>query len=213
MASRYKYSKGALPSEQYAAVDFDSFYADILHLIPTQGTLIDVGGGAGRDALRMSERSGRQATVINIDPDPARWDDSQKLYPEKMVKVQTATEFQKAITLKHPVFIQDSIQSLESFYRIAPHVKGDFVLCNAVMMFIPDEEQEQALNGLFKITAHDGTVALRYRTENLKDGMIKINHDTLESRCKKAGFSVTRTPPTPDVLGRDHIWHQLLLKR
>lgn len=206
-APRYTRSPGALSSAQHAAVDPAAFYADIDALIPLSGIFIDVGGGAGRDAIWMRDRAQEPATVYNIEPDPQRYEDSLTEYPGRTVLAGEEAGAGKIIV------VPDDIVSLAVFDRVAPGVRGDFVLCSAVMMFIPTEKHEHALRNLFNLTAEGGTAVLRYRTENLKPGMVKIDHETLENQCRAAGYDVTRTAPLPDPLGRDHVWHQLVLRR
>jgi hypothetical protein len=211
MENPSSYGGGALGSHEHAQVRFEDFYSDILHLIPAQGVIIDVGGGAGRDALAMHKLAGGKATVFSIDPDPKRFTDSTTLYPEKFSLAKSWNDVQQTDTRERTIFIQDKIPPLEKFNRISGGLRANFTLCSAVMMFIPETQHEDALACLRRITRADGITVLRYRTENLTSGMAKIDHEKLEIQCAMAGFFVERTPPIPDALGRNHHWHQLIL--
>src|SRR5688500_9150623 len=95
--SRYAYGPGALSSAQHAAVDPAEFYADILPLIPARGVFIDVGGGAGRDAIWLLERADEGSAAFNIEPDPARHADAVAAYPGRTALTETAEACRDAI--------------------------------------------------------------------------------------------------------------------
>ena len=211
MQDDYSFSKGSLGSDEHAKVRFEDFYSDILHLIPHEGILIDAGGGAGRDAVAMQERSNGGAMVFSIDPDPARYADSQKIYPGKISLANDWDEAQRINAGHQVIFVQDDLQCMDDFNRISNNARGNFVLCNAVMMFIPEEDHQKALNNLRRITLPEGVAVIRYRTENLTADMVRIDHDKFESQCNTAGFYAERTAPLDDALGRSHKWHQLIL--
>lgn len=213
MVKDYKHSKGSLSSQATADVDPAAFYDDVLHLMPEDGIFIDAGGGAGRDAQFMQQKAGPHSAVFNIDPDPARYDDAKDLYPGRVALAQNREDFIQADKENQVVHIIDGIDCLEKFNSVTGGKQGDFVLCNAVMMFIPLEKHQRAIENLFRLTREFGACVLRYRTENLKADMVEIDHDTLTAQCAKAGFNVQRTPPLPDPLGRNHVWHQLILKK
>lgn len=213
MTKEYEHSKGSLNSNQHAEIDVDEYYADIDHMMPRNGVVLDIGGGAGRDAVRAKRVMKGLPYVINTDPDPARAADATALYGDMIEIADTAAKFDDIARRGKIPHIVCGIDTLSEFNRVAKGVEGNFVLCNAVFMFIPLEKHQDSLSNLFKVTATAGHCAVRYRTENLKDGMVEIDHATFDDQCRKAGFEVNRTEPLADPAGRDHVWHQIILKK
>lgn len=219
MSKTYKHSKGSQSSQVHADTNVDDYYKDIDHLLPTNGVMLDIGGGAGRDAVRAKRLQKGLPFVINVDPDPARADDAVKMYGDMIEIAHTPTELNAIAREGKIPHVIASIDTLDAFNKVAKGVEGNFVLCNAVFMFIPAEKHPDSLSNLFKITATNGNCVIRYRTESLKDGMMKIDHDTFDTQCRDAGFEVNRTKPIADPPSVDHpegrgfSWHQVILKK
>lgn len=214
----YTHAKGSAPTSLHASVDALAFYSDILHLIPTApgSVIIDFGGGIGRDALAFHDRAGGQAHVVSIDPDPAMLAKAQTQYPGRFdVVVNDDTGLRSD---NRPKYLQDSLPDLPLFNKIAPDLKADFALCNAVLMFIKPEEREASLAAMAEHLQPGGHLVIRFRTVDLKEGMHPISEAEIDAVSAKVAFAKALTvetlPPAADPSNRHapngdpYLWHQ-----
>jgi trans-aconitate methyltransferase len=214
----YTHAKGSASTALHASVDPLAFYRDVLPMLPTRsgGVIIDVGGGIGRDTLMFADHA-KGLEVYSIDPDPVMWEKAQAHYPGRLVRMEDAVSSDK------PVFLADSLPYLAELKRLKPSLKADFILCNAVMMFIKPEERQTALNTMASLLKPNGSLVVRFRTEDLKDGMHPITVDEIDRLCLRTRFGhATRlygTESIPDPAGRTltngrpMMWHQRILIR
>lgn len=214
MAKEYRHSKGAMGSEKHAGLDGKEFYQDILHLIPPEGLLYDIGSGVGRDAVLMKDLGRGKPDVIAIDPDPDRFADAEKTYPGRFRLIESWYDANAIHRQQKIPYVVQELQNIsEGFNDNSEPQTGDFVLCNAVLMFVPENAQQDFLNGLAQLTGHEKQAVVRYRTEGLKDGMRTIDYAQFEKQAAKAGFESQKTASIPDIAGRPFSWHQYILTR
>ncbi len=219
-AEAYTHAKGSALTSLHAAVDPRAFYADILPMVPVKpgSIILDIGGGIGRDALTLAAR-GQDLEVYSIDPDPHMWVKSQDHYPDRFTRLENA--FRPASN--KPLFLQDSLPWLYNLKRLKPGLKADFILCNAVMMFVRPEDRQQAINTMAAHLSPKGSLVIRFRTEDLKDGMHPISVAEIDRLCLHTRFGhairLYGTEPIPDPAdrklanGKPMMWHQRILIR
>jgi SAM-dependent methyltransferase len=214
----YTHAKGSAPTSLHASVDALAFYSDILHLIPTEpaSVIIDFGGGIGRDALAFYDRAGGQIHAISIDPDPTMLAKAQTQYPDRFEIIEN--NYADLLADNHPKYLQDTLPHLPRLNSIAPDLKADFALCNAVLMFIKPEEREASLTAMAEHLKPGGHLVVRFRTVDLKEGMHPISEAEIDAISAKVAFAKALTvetlPPAADPSnrkapdGQPYLWHQ-----
>ena len=219
-AEAYTHAKGSAPTALHASVDPLAFYADILPMVPVRpgSVILDIGGGIGRDALAFAAR-GQGLEIYSVDPDPHMWTKAQEHYPDRFVRLEDGP----ILPITKPAFLEDSLPWLDNLKRLKPDLKADFILCNAVMMFVKPEERQQAINTMAARLSQKGSLVIRFRTEDLKDGMHPISVAEIDRLCLRARFGqATRlfgTDPIPDPAGRSlangkpMMWQQRILMK
>lgn len=214
MANEYEHSRGALSSQDHAHIDPRKIYQDILHLVPREGLLYDIGSGVGRDAVFMRQHGNSNTNVIAIDPDPERFYDAEKIYPASFSLIDSWNEMEKTHQAGKIPYVIGKLQNVSTIFndKSVPQ-PGDFVLCNAVLMFVPSQEEQNFMNGLARLTKTGKQAVLRYRTEGLKNGMREINLRGFEKHVARAGFEIEQTKSVPDPRNRPFHWHQFILTR
>lgn len=219
----YTHAKGSAPTSLHASVDALAFYSDIVHLIPTApgSVIVDFGGGIGRDALAFYDRAGRQIHAISIDPDPAMLAKAQTQYSGRFDII--AGDDADLLADFRPKYLQDTLPALNRLNDIAPDLKADFALCNAVLMFLKPEEREASLMAMAEHLAPGGHLVVRFRTVDLKEGMHPISETEIDAVSAKVAFAksltVEKLPPAADPSnrkapdGQPYLWHQRIFTK
>ncbi len=206
------YDKGAQSREAHAQYSFEQIYpARMLAGIPKQGVVMDIGTGVGRDAVALHDRANGRLLVIGIDPDEANYHKAVETYPDKdIVLCREWADVAKVKRNRQIAYLVAEVQELD---EPPSKLKADFINCSAVLMFIPEEEQELFLSKLHDMVKPYRDVFLRFRTEELKDGMTQIDMRRLFNRCQMTSFFVDVMPrfADPPPSARDFDWHDHLL--
>lgn len=224
MTADYTYAKGSAAPSQHKAIEALGFYHDILPLVPTApgSVILDFGTGIGRDALAFYDRSGGQAIVIAVDPDPAMKAASKTEYPGRFLyagEQDGPADPQD----RRPLYIEDSLPKLDALRGALPDLKADFALCNAVLMFVRPEDRETSLAAMAERLGPKGSLVLRFRTVDLKPGMHPITQAGIDRAVNAVAtdynLTARKTKPAADPLGRfapngkPYFWHQRILTR
>ena len=115
MADYYSDNADAL-FERYNALDFDAVHADLVHCMPgTTGSALDVGAGAGRDALALARRGWE---VVAVEP------------------AKQLRERGQSYTQGYPVqWMDDSLPALTKVRALSE--RFNLILLSAVWMHVP----------------------------------------------------------------------------
>jgi len=206
------YDKGSQSREAHAQYNFREIYPGrMLAGIPKQGVVMDIGTGVGRDAVAMHDRANGRLLVVGIDPDEANYHKAVETYPHKDIVL--CRDWNDVAKVKRNRQIAYLVAEVQDIPEPPSKLKADFVNCSAVLMFVPEPEQESFLQGLHRLVKPYRDVFLRFRTEMLKEGMTEINLRTLFNRCRMTGFFTDQLPdfPDPPPSSRDFKWHDRLL--
>ena len=197
----------------YARFNPDDFYTHVKGIIPRKGVLVDVGGGCGRDAMWLNDLSGHKAHVINIEPSADRLSEAEELSAGRFETRDNWVDAAFPPARPDPfLFLNKALQDLPRTQPAAP-VQADFVLCNAVLMFIARVDLPLFMQGLKMLAKPGAPVLITLKTEGLRVGMGRITEDDLLHLSQKAGFnSFERLHDQPDSLGRDFSWQHYILK-
>lgn len=213
--TRTVYDSGALPRSVHAQFRFDDFYPErIRSLMSRPGVVVDIGTGVGRDAVAIHTRAGRDGAlrVIGLDPDEENFRQAVETYPDKGIVLCRDWDEVAGVDPVHQIAYL--VRELQKADAPPDSLRADFINCSAVLMFVSPDEHKACLDSLKNMLEPDGHVFLRFRTEMLKDGMHRIDPETLRGQCRDAGFDIETLPrfADPPPTRRDFKWHDWLLK-
>jgi hypothetical protein len=212
VADQRTYSKGALPLSAHAKASFDAIYPpQFYNRIPKQGVFMDIGTGIGRDAIAVHNRSKGRLLVIGIEPEEGSYEQACAQYPDKdIVLCHNWDDVGKVKRNRQIAYLAANIQDLET---PPPKLKADFINCSAVLMFVPEQEQDQFLQSLHRLSKPYRDIFLRWRTDMLKGQMIKVEERDLVRKLINHSFFPDVKPDFPDgaPLYRDFSWHDMII--
>ena len=178
---------------RYETVDAQRVNQWLLDLLPSsKACILDVGSGSGRDAAWLAELG---HDVVAIEPDPALRRENERHHPDGAYRL-----------------LGDSLPSLAATVRTG--LSFDFILLNAVWMFVAPGQRERAFRKLVTLLKPGGAIALTLRgpVDNGR-GMHAVSVDEIENLARRHGAYVDRTAKAPDYLGRRQItWVQVLVR-
>ena len=121
------YSERAVElSNQYERVEFESIHHDWLAFIPTEGIVLDVGAGSGRDARYLASKG---LSVVAVEP----------------ANELLALAKQNAAGLNIH-WLNDALPELREVFGL--QTKFDLILLSAVWMHIPLSERQRVFRKL-----------------------------------------------------------------
>jgi len=152
----------------------------------------DVGCGSGRDTYWMLQQGYR---VVGIDAAAGMLSEARRRYPRLP-------------------FVRDSLPLLNSVRD------GVFtnLLCSAVLMHLPADEVEPAVENLLRVTVDDGVVLVSFRhtdsSDQRENGKLytPVAVDGLVSAFAVSGAALLYRE-TSDETGRGLEWHNLVFKK
>ncbi|MEI9425735.1 class I SAM-dependent methyltransferase [Mesorhizobium sp. Cs1299R1N1] len=124
---------------RYDAVTFDVVHPNLSEHLPTEGRVLDIGSGSGRDARGLAAR-GLQVTAV--EPSLA------------FRHIGEANRF-SGIT-----WIDDRLPKLAHFDSVPPF---DFILCSAVLMLFDLEDLRESFRTMARLLAPYGRLAVDIR--------------------------------------------------
>ena len=179
---------------RYEAVDAQRVNGWLLDLLPNgKACILDVGSGSGRDAAWLAALG---HDVVAIEPDAALRRENEQHHPGGTYRL-----------------LADSLPTLAATCRTG--LSFDFILLNAVWMFVAPGQRERAFRKLVTLLKPGGAIALTLRQGpvDVDRGMYAVSVDEIEHLARRHGAYVDRTANAPDFLGRRQIrWVQVLVR-
>ena len=141
MADYYSDNADAL-FQRYTALEFKTVHADLLPCLPdTPGAALDVGAGAGRDALALAKRGWE---VVAVEP-------AQRLR-------QLGASYTEGQAVQ---WMDDRLPTLEKVRALSE--RFDLILVSAVWMHVPAKQRERAMRVLGDLLAPGGRICITLR--------------------------------------------------
>ncbi|MRJ43222.1 MULTISPECIES: class I SAM-dependent methyltransferase [Idiomarina] len=179
-------------ADQYDSLDFEQVHRDWLDLIPTDGLVLDVGAGSGRDARYLADRG---LTVYAVEPADGIRERAQQYHPNPSVH-----------------WINDSLPELKHVQRHA--TKFDLILLSAVWMHIAPSSRQRAFRKLSSLLKPNGNmvISLRHGASPDTRTMHPVSADELKQYAQQQGLSFRLLNARDDQLGRQDVaWETVLL--
>lgn len=179
-------------AEQYDSLDFEQVHGDWLDLIPTEGFVLDIGAGSGRDARYLAERG---LTVYAVEPADGIRERALQYNPNPSIH-----------------WINDSLPELTHVQRQA--TKFDLILLSAVWMHIAPSSRQRAFRKLSSLLKPNGkmVISLRHGASPDERAMHPVSADELKQYAQQQGLSYKLLSNRQDQLGRQNVqWETVLL--
>lgn len=177
--------------QQYNSLSFEQVHPIVLKLLPTSGSVLDVGCGSGRDASALANLG---FSVTAVDP-------SHKM-------LESASLLHNQVN-----WVQDQLPNLNSV--IALQQTFDFILLSAVWMHIELEDRENAFKTLSTLLSKNGKMVIYLRHGKFTDERkeLPVSFNELYSLALKFGLTATLLDgQSDDVLNRNEVsWQQVLI--
>lgn len=179
---------------RYEAVEAQRVNGWLLDLLPNgKACILDVGSGSGRDAAWLATLG---HDVVAIEPDAALRQENERRHPDGTYRL-----------------LADSLPTLAATCRTG--LSFDFILLNAVWMFVAPGQRERAFRKMVTLLKPGGAIALTLRQGpvDVDRGMHAVSLDEIEHLARRHGAYVDRSANAPDFLGRRQIrWVQVLVR-
>ena len=179
---------------RYESVDasrVNGWLRDFLPSVPA--AVLDVGAGSGRDAAWLTSLG---YDVVAVEPDRIMRDEMRRWHPE--------TRFD---------LIADRLPDMAKTFRSG--LSFDFILVNAVWMFIAPGTRERAFRKLVTLLRPRGLIALTLREGPMEAGrgMHPVSVQEIEQLARRHGAYIERVTEDADFLGRSRItWKQIVIR-
>lgn len=177
--------------QQYNSLSFEQVHPIVLKLLPTSGSVLDVGCGSGRDASALANLG---FSVTAVDP-------SYKM-------LESASLLHNQVN-----WVQDQLPDLNSV--ISLQQTFDFILLSAVWMHIELEDRENAFKTLSTLLSKNGKMVIYLRHGKFTDERkeLPVSFNELYSLALKFGLTATLLDgQSDDVLNRNEVsWQQVLI--
>lgn len=197
MADYYSDNAKAL-FERYNALDFEAVHADLMPCLPEMpGAALDVGAGAGRDALALAKRGWE---VVAVEP------------------AQRLRGLGEAFTRGYSVqWMDDRLPGLDAVRALSE--RFNLILVSAVWMHVPPTERERAMRVLSELLAPGGRLCITLRHGPGADDRAfhPVTRAEVEQLARQRAL-VDITPSgtggtRPDCQGRDEVtWETVCLQ-
>ena len=197
MADYYSDNADAL-FQRYTALEFKTVHADLLPCLPdTPGAALDVGAGAGRDALALAKRGWE---VVAVEP-------AQRLR-------QLGASYTEGQAVQ---WMDDRLPTLEKVRALSE--RFDLILVSAVWMHVPAKQRERAMRVLGDLLAPGGRicVTLRYGPGDGEREFHPVSREEIEQLARqRALVDITPTKARgarADCQGRTDVsWETVCLQ-
>ncbi|MFC0600702.1 class I SAM-dependent methyltransferase [Streptomyces palmae] len=181
--------------EQYESVDFTEVHRDVLHLFPTEPSVIaDIGAGSGRDAAALAAR-GHRVTAVEPTAELRRL--GQRRHAERDIE-----------------WLDDALPELAVLRARERHF--DLVLLTAVWMHLDHAERESAMERIAGLLASGGRLVLSLRHGPVPAGrrMFPVSARETIELAGRHGLRPVHHSEREDPLGRGGVrWSYLGLRR
>ena len=179
---------------RYETVSAERVNDWLIDLLPDdKACILDVGSGSGRDSAWLA-RLGHD--VIAVEPNPAMRRESGRWHPDRNFRL-----------------LADRLPDLAATFRTG--VSFDFILVNAVWMFVAPSHRERAFRKLVTLLKPGGKIAvtLRQGPVDTDRGMHPVSTDEIEQLARRHGAYVEPPQRATDFLGRRQIsWIRIIVR-
>ena len=195
--SRSRRSPGVEAREaaaRYETVSAERVNDWLIDLLPhDKASILDVGSGSGRDAAWLA-RLGHD--VIAVEPNPTMRKECERWHPEGSFRL-----------------LADRLPDLSATFRTG--LSFDFILVNAVWMFVAPSHRERAFRKLVTLLKPGGMIAitLRQGPVDVDRGMYPVTTEEIEQLARRHGAYLEPTQRAADFLGRRQIsWTRIIVR-
>ena len=183
-------------AERYDSVPFEAVHAAIdAHLPPASAKVLDIGAGSGRDARALAALGHE---VVAVEPSAA------------FRNLAAADSTTPGIE-----WIDDRLPGLKSLASRAGQFR--FVLCSAVIMFLPSRDIGASFATMADLLTDDGVLAMSVRNPapGEPNGLMHPHTDSeLIAGAAKAGLRLVDQSERADALGRAaNRWRSLVFAK
>jgi hypothetical protein len=193
--------------------------------------IVDMGASGGRDSIMMHDfalQAQLNPLSIAIDSNPNKFHDARRDYEGRFTQVSNFNDVARAhCNGKISYLIEEIPYQTTGLIRQMtdsrlPKTKVDFMLCNAVVMFIPRRDLPKSLKIMADMLSpeREGQMLLGFSTGRPEQYMAKSDQCYSKDEIDDAltslrGVTVKRLPDLDDVLqcGRGFPWHYRLVTR
>ena len=177
--------------ESVDASRVNEWLRDFLPLKPA--AVLDVGAGSGRDAAWLASLG---YDVLAVEPDRVMREEMRRWHPEIRFEL-----------------IADRLPELAKTFQSG--LSFDFILVNAVWMFVAPTVRERAFRKLVTLLKPRGVIALTLRDGPLEAdrGMHPVSVQEIEQLARRHGAYVERVSEDVDFYGRRRFnWKQIAIR-
>jgi len=177
--------------EQYESVSFADVHRDVLHLFPSQPSVIlDIGAGSGRDAAALA---GQGHVVVAAEPTAELRALGAQIHADRDIE-----------------WVDDSLPEMRVLRSRGQ--RFNLILLTAVWMHLDGQQRASAMEGIADMLASEGRVVLSLRHGPVPAGrrMFKVSaHETIEL-ARGHGLGVVHLSEREDPHGRQGVhWSYL----
>lgn len=196
MASTAGYSEAAESLvEQYESLTFAEVHREVLHLFPSQPSVVlDIGAGSGRDAAALAAQGHR---VVAVEPTTRLRALGQRIHGDQEIE-----------------WIDDSLPHLTSLTKRGR--RFDLILLTAVWMHLDEQQRSLAMANLVGLLSARGRVVLSLRHGPIPAGrrMFSLSAQETIALAQQHGLEAVHLAEREDPHGRQGVsWTYLGLQR
>ena len=178
---------------RYETVSAEHVNDWLIDLLPhDKACILDVGSGSGRDAAWLASLGHE---VIAVEPNPAMRRECERLHPHNTFRL-----------------LADRLPDLSTTFRTG--LSFDFILVNAVWMFVAPSNRERAFRKLVTLLKPGGKIAvtLRQGPVDVDRGMHPASTEEIERLARRHGAYLEPAQRAADFLGRRQIsWTRIIV--
>ncbi len=179
--------------EQYDSLTFEQVHGHWLAELPSEGMVLDVGAGSGRDARHLAAKG---LNVVAVEPADGLREQAQRYHAGPPIH-----------------WLDDSLPELNRVHKL--QTKFDLILLSAVWMHIPKSQRQRSFRKLSSLLKPNGkmVVSLRHGASTDERTMHSVSADELAQLAQNYGLSYQLLTSPDDQLQRPEVhWETVLLR-